>query len=200
MPLRNSITAMRSQPCQATSVLWHRLAVFASLAAIHRTRSPNTNTPSPSFPDPSFVAALGDLDKYVGRNEDAEKNYKLFEVISNLGIYSRQQALFYADHDIKLQQAHSIAAKEYLVRKDIYGADALAWTALKAGKLNEAQAAIQQALRLGTQDAKLFYHAGEIAKAASTELAALDYFKRASALNPEFDPLQAARMRKTYSN
>ena len=152
------------------------------------------------IPDPSFVAALGDLYKYVGRNEDAEKNYKLFEVISNLGIYSRQQALFYADHDIKLQQAHSIAAKEYLVRKDIYGADALAWTALKAGKLNEAQAAIQQALRLGTQDAKLFYHAGEIAKAASSELAALDYFKRASALNPEFDPLQAARMRKTYSN
>jgi hypothetical protein len=46
--------------------------------------------------------------------------------------------------------------KEYEARRDIYGADALAWTALKAGKISEAQSAIKDALRLGTQDAKGF--------------------------------------------
>ena len=41
--------------------------------------------------------------------------------------------------------------------------DCLAWTALKAGRFTEAQVAIEEALRLGTRDAKLFYHAGQIA-------------------------------------
>jgi len=150
------------------------------------------------IPDPSFVAALGDLYKRAGRDRDADKQYKLFEAIAKLSVYSRQQALFYADHDVRLQEAYSIAAKEYAVRKDIYGADALAWTALKAGRLNEARTSIQDALRLGTPDARLLYHAGEIAKAAGDNLSAIDYFKRASALNQEFDVLLATLMRKSY--
>src|SRR6266568_3294023 len=148
------------------------------------------------IPDPAFVAALGDLYKRVGRDGDAEKQYRLVEAIGKITVYSRQQALFYADHDVKPQEAYSIAAKEYSIRKDIYGADAVAWTALKAGRLNDAQVAIEEALRLGTQDAKLFYHAGEIARAAGDHASALNYFKRVSALNPEFDPLQATIMKK----
>ena len=77
------------------------------------------------------------------------------------------------------------------MRRDIYGADALAWTALKAGKVEEARAAIKEALRLGTKDARLFYHAGMIARAAGDAAAARDYLERALALNPQFDPLQA---------
>ena len=99
-------------------------------------------------------------------------------------------ALFYADHDLKAEEAYNLASKEYEARRDIYGADALAWTALKAGKLAEAQAAIKEALRLGTQDARLLYHAGVIARAAGDRAAAGDYLRRALALNPQFDPLQ----------
>jgi tetratricopeptide (TPR) repeat protein len=149
------------------------------------------------IPDPSFVAALGDLYRRAGRDKDAEKEYKLVEAISRIGVYSRLQALFDADHDIHLQEAYSSAVKEYTVRKDIYGADAVAWTAFKTGRLTEAQAAIGEALRLGSQDAKLFYHAGEIARAAGDNDTALGYFKRASALNPEFDPLQAPMMKNS---
>src|SRR5262249_31420712 len=144
------------------------------------------------IPDPLFVAALGDLYKRVGRNQEAEKQYQLVEAISKLNVYSRQQALFYADHNLKPEEAFSIAMKEYVVRKDIYGADALAWTSLKAGRLREAQTAMDKALRLGTQDARLFYHAGKIAQAIHDSASALNYFKRVSDLNPEFDPLQAA--------
>src|SRR5207249_7432995 len=118
------------------------------------------------IPDPSFVATLGDLYKRAGRNQDAEKQYKLFGAIAKLSVYGRQQALFYADHDIRPKDAYSIALKEYAVRKDIYGSDALAWTAFKAGKLKEAKVSIQEALRLGTPDARLLYHAAEIAKAS----------------------------------
>jgi Tfp pilus assembly protein PilF len=86
--------------------------------------------------------------------------------------------------------------REYEARQDIYGADAVAWTALKAGKIVEAQAASKEALKLGTRDAKLFYHAGMIARAAGQKDAARDYLKRALTLNPQFDPLQAMIARK----
>jgi len=182
---------------------------FRALASLGRVRAARGDVPDAIaqyehavniIPDPAFVAALGDLYKRVGRNDDAEREYKLVEAIGKLSVYGRQQALFYADHDVKPQKAYSIAVKEYSVRKDIYGADAVAWTALKAGRLNEAQVAIEAALRLGTQDAKLFYHAGEIARAAGDDASALNSFKRVSAINPEFDPLQATILQKRYAD
>lgn len=74
--------------------------------------------------------------------------------------------------------------------------DALAWTALKAGKQDQAQSAIKEALRLGTRDAKLFYHAGMIALAREDKAAVRDYLNRALAINPQFDPLQVINARK----
>ncbi len=153
------------------------------------------------LPDPSFVAALGDLYKLAGSEKEAEIQYRLVEQIARLNklngeLYNRQLALFYADHDMKAEEAYRQAVEEYEARRDIYGADAVAWTALKAGKLAEAQTAIKEALRLGTRDAKLFYHAGMIARAAGDELAARDYLHRALTLNPQFDPLQALIARK----
>jgi Tfp pilus assembly protein PilF len=52
------------------------------------------------------------------------------------------------------------------------------------------------ALRLGTRDAQLYYHAGMIAQAAGEKAAARDYLQRALQLNPQFDPLQAAMARQ----
>jgi tetratricopeptide (TPR) repeat protein len=149
------------------------------------------------LPDPVYVAALGDLYKLAGRDKEAATEYALVEQIARLNqlngtLYNRQLALFYADHDLKVEEAYASASKEYEVRRDIYGADALAWTALKAGKISEAQAAIKDALRLGTRDARLFYHAGMIAHAAGAKASAHDYLQRALKLNPQFDPLQAA--------
>ena len=149
------------------------------------------------LPDPQFVAALGDLYRLAGRDEDAKKQFELVEQIGRLSelngaLYNRQLALFYADHDVKTEEAYKLAAKEYEVRRDLYGADALAWTALKAGKFDEAQAAMKEALRLGTQDAKLFYHAGMIARASGDETTARGFIKRALELNPQFDPRQSA--------
>jgi tetratricopeptide (TPR) repeat protein len=177
---------------------------FRALASLARVRAARGDLPGAIeqyeravyiLPDPTFVAALGDLYKLRGRDKDAAAQYALVEAIARLSasgaLYNRQQALFYADHDIKPQEAYANAAKEYAVRQDIYGADAVAWTALKAGKLPEAQAATQKALRLGTRDARLFYHAGMIAQAAGDKASARDYLKRALTLCPQFDSLQA---------
>jgi len=148
------------------------------------------------MPDPLFVAALGDLYKLADRAKDATRQYALVEQIGRLNelngvLYNRQLALFYADHDLKLDEAYAKAAKEYAVRRDVYGADAVAWTAFKAGKLTEAQTAMNEALRLGTKDARMLYHAGMIARAAGNRSGAHDYLARVLALNPQFDPLLA---------
>lgn len=154
-----------------------------------------------TIPDLSFVAALGDLYKLAGREREANAQYALAERIGRLNelngtLYNRNLALFYADHNLKADEAYTNAAREYQVRRDIYGADALAWTALKAGRVTEAQSAIREALRLGTNDAKLFYHAGMIALVAGDRSAARDYLMRALKLNEHFDPLQATIAKK----
>lgn len=153
------------------------------------------------IPDPSFVAALGDLYKLAGREKDVAAQYALVEKIGRLNelngaLYNRQLAQFYADHDLKADTAYAHASREYALRRDIYGADVLAWAALKAGHVDEAQTAIKEALRLGTKDARLFYHAGMIAQTAGDQSSAREYLKRALTLNPQFDPLQAAMARK----
>jgi pentatricopeptide repeat protein len=187
---------------------------FRALASLGRVRAASGDltgaieqyeTTVRILPDPNFVAALGDLYKLAGREDDARKQYELVEQIGNLSalngtIYNRQLALFYADHDLKAEEAYRLAAKEYEVRRDIYGADALAWTALKAGKIVEAQTAIKDALRLGTKDAKILYHAALIAEAAGDKNTARNYFKQAAALNPQFDPLQAEVLRKSLKS
>lgn len=157
------------------------------------------------FPDLTFVAALGDLYKIAGRETDADRQYELVEKIGRLSelngtLYNRGLALFYADHNLKAEEALAMAAKEYEARRDIYGADAVAWTALKAGKISEAQTAIKEAMRLGTKDARLFYHAGMIAQAAGDTAAARQYLQRTLALNSKFSLLQAETCRKTLES
>lgn len=154
------------------------------------------------LPDPSFVATLGDLYSISGRDRDAATQYDLVEQIGRLSklngvLYNRQLALFRADHDTMGDEAFTSAQREYETRRDIYGADAVAWTALKARRLPEAQSAIADALRLGTRDARLWYHAGMIARAAGDTASARSYLKRALELSPCFDPLQSRVARAT---
>lgn len=152
------------------------------------------------LPEPTFVAALGDLYKLAGREKDATTQYELVEKMGRAGgdhhLYDRAFVLFYADHDRSVAEAYTNAAYEFTKRRDVYGADALAWAALKAGKIKEAQTAIADALRMGTRDAKLFYHAGMIARAAGEKEGGRAYLKQALTLNPQFDPLQATVARK----
>lgn len=164
-------------------------AIEAYQRAIHR------------YPDPTFVAALGDLYRLNGREEQAASEYELVENIAHLSAlngvrFNRQIALFYADHDLNAAIALQNAEREYVVRKDIYGADALAWTALKAGNLVKAHSAIEAALQLSTQDPKILYHAGLIAAASRNREKARNYLRHALDLNPGFDPLQAKLARE----
>lgn len=183
---------------------------FRALAGLGRARAAQGDLPGAIaqfervtriLPDPAFVATLGDLYKTAGREKDAAAQYALVEGIGRLSklngvLYNRQLARFYADHDLKPEEAFSMAKAEYEVRKDVYGADTLAWAALKAGKLPEAKAAMRDALRLGTADASFFYHAGMIALAAGEKESGREFLQKALKASPHFDVLQDVKARQ----
>ena len=148
------------------------------------------------LPDPTFVAELGDVYRLSGDTVSAQKQYDLVRFIGHLTkingvMYNRQLVMFDADHDTNVEQAYRSARREYRSRRDILGADAVAWSALKAGHIAEARSAAADALRFGTRDPRLLYHAGMIARASNDSAAARRYLEAALDLCPQFDPLQA---------
>jgi tetratricopeptide (TPR) repeat protein len=153
------------------------------------------------IPMPEYIAALGDVYGKIGRADEARKQYELVEYIGKLGnvgdgrdrplLYNRELAYFYADHDIKLTEALDLAKRELDYRKDIYAYDLLAWNLYKNGKLAEARDAIDEALKLGTKDAKLFYHAGMIHYRLGDQDKAKAFLNRALSTNPHFHILFA---------
>jgi tetratricopeptide (TPR) repeat protein len=147
-------------------------------------------------PQPDLLAALGDLYTLTGQPDKAKLQYDTIEFIGQLAeinqvVYNRQLALFYANHDWNLAKALELAQKEIGVRKDIYGYDALAWALYKNGRHAEAAEAMEQALKLGAQDAMLYYHAGMIYEALGDHEQAQTMLKKALAINPHFDLLQS---------
>jgi tetratricopeptide (TPR) repeat protein len=153
-------------------------------------------------PLPETAIALGDIYTKLGRTEEAKKQYDLLEFIERAsatggGTYSRQLALFYADHDVKLDDALEIARRERAARSDIYTCDALAWCLYKKGEFTEAKTAIDEAMRLGTRDARINYHAGMIEQALGNKSDAVKYLQLALEINPLFDILQADAARQT---
>lgn len=148
------------------------------------------------------VVALGDLYKKTGNAEKADEQYKLVEVIEQkLGMNNDQRplALFWADHDIKLDEALEIAAREHAGRKDIYTADIYAWSLYKKGRFDEAKRAITEAMRLKNKDARIFYHAGMIEKALGNKKKAARLLQTALKTNPSFDLLQSEKAASALS-
>lgn len=154
------------------------------------------------LPMPDFAAALGDIYIKIGKPELAKRQYELVEYIGRLNslnqaLYNRELAYFYADHDIKLAESLELAKRELDYRKDIYAYDLLAWSLYKNGKVEQARDAIEKALKLGTQDAKLFFHAGMIHHRLGERERAKEYLTKAIATNPHFHILYAEIAQET---
>jgi tetratricopeptide (TPR) repeat protein len=152
-------------------------------------------------PMPMYVAELGDMYTRAGNSAEAKKQYQLVEYIGLLGhinqvLHNRDLALFYADHDIKLDEALTLAHKEFEVRHDIYTWDALAWALYKNGKYQEAGDAMDHALRPGVRDAVLFFHAGMISSRLGQPGQEKERLRTALSINSQFHVIYADVARK----
>ncbi|CAN5721611.1 hypothetical protein BH24ACT2_BH24ACT2_13340 [soil metagenome] len=134
------------------------------------------------FPAPEAVILLADLQARQGLGS-AEETYALVGAIAALQeeagqIVDLEMAVFEADRGEDPARALELATRVHAARPDnVYAADALAWARLRAGDAAGAVEPMESALRLGTSDPLVRYHAAEVFLAmgdtdrARTELA-----------------------------
>ena len=153
------------------------------------------------LPMPEYAAALGEIYERVGNPELARQQYALVEYVGRLNalskaLYNRELAYFYADHDMKPKESLELARRELDYRRDIYAYDVLAWNLYRNGELKAAREAIHKALKLGTRDAKLFFHAGMIHYGLGELDEARKFLSRALVTNPHFHILFAEQAQR----
>lgn len=152
------------------------------------------------LPLPEYVIAAGELELAAGDEPAAQQHFALVAAIDQLyqangSVTDLEMALFLADHG-DAQEAVRRARTAYAQRPSIKGAEVLAWALSQAGQHSEAQTLIVQAMRLGTKDASLWYHAGMIAQRNGDIAQAKTLLQAALDLNPYFSPLYAERARQ----
>jgi tetratricopeptide (TPR) repeat protein len=95
----------------------------------------------------------------------------------------RTLALYLATRHEAPETALRLARAEFDSRSDVFTHDALAWSLAAAGNIPEALSEMQRALAEGTQDARLFFHAGIIASQAGQSADAGRWLRKASDLS-----------------
>jgi tetratricopeptide (TPR) repeat protein len=140
---------------------------------------------------PELAAQIGDVYAALGKHDESERYYALAEAgWRSDAPEPRNLARFLADRG-RAPEAVVIGEQAVRDRHDIFTEDALAWAYFRAGRVTEASRTSVLALRTGTRDRALLYHAAAIRHAAGDEEGALALVNRALDGNPRFDLLCA---------
>lgn len=89
-----------------------------------------------------------------------------------------------------------LAEAELETRRDIFTYDAVAWSLAAAGRWPAADTNMQRALAEGTQDARLFLHAGIIEAKTDRPALAEKHLRQAAAISQMLLPSEQARLRE----
>lgn len=131
---------------------------------------------------------LAEALELAGRTNDAKNAFADFEQKSlaesvRADNSNRELIFYYADHAHQPAKALEIASAEFARRHDVFTLDAYAWALHVNNRNDEARRPIEQALAAGIRDAKMLWHAGEIALAEGDRNAARKYLKESVTLN-----------------
>jgi tetratricopeptide (TPR) repeat protein len=145
--------------------------------------------------DLATLALIGDAYAALGDPMQAERWYDAVEraAAGNPEPFNRQWMQFRLDHGRALGPTLELLRAEIAIRRDVYGWDQLAWALHRTGDHAAARVAMAQALRMGTRDAVLFFHAGSIERALGNDAAAKRWLRAALETNPRFHPVFPAQ-------
>jgi tetratricopeptide (TPR) repeat protein len=155
-------------------------------------------------PLPEYVIALGDTQAAAGHPDLAKRSYDLaraeIQLFKAAGvIVDVDLALLEADYgDPTLAFADAMAG--YRATPTVRAADALAWALHRLGRDGEAIGHSVEALRLGSIDPILRYHAGAIAAALGDVKTARRDLQFALATDPGFSATGAAEARRILAS
>ena len=94
----------------------------------------------------------------------------------------RDPATFYMEQPGQAADALDLARRDLAVRRDIEGLDTLAWALYKNGRIDEAAAASDESMKLGTHEPAFYYHAAMIAARLGQRDKARGFLERGFAL------------------
>jgi len=133
-------------------------------------------------PLPEYQWALADALRAGGRESEAaavESELRKQGALRDPRVFS----LYLATRGEPVETAVRLAEQQLEERGNVFTHDALAWALARAGRLDEAQGHMRQALSEGTEDARFFFHAGIIAVKSGQAGKARQWLKKAAALS-----------------
>jgi tetratricopeptide (TPR) repeat protein len=149
-------------------------------------------------PLPEYQWALADALRLQRRTDDAvELERRLIR--DGEGDDPRTLALFLSTRGVEAGKAIELARRELNSRGDIFSLDALAWALYAGGQVEEASALMNQALREGTEDARLFLHAAVIAAADGRPADAASWARKARSLRFTLLPSELGVLQRGFS-
>ncbi len=151
------------------------------------------------LPTAEYLTELGELELARGRPAAAEEQFAVVDATVQLlasgGVDTDlETALFEADHG-DAATALADAKSEWAKRRSIHVADAFAWALHRSGRDAQALRLARQATGLGTREARLWLHRGQIEAALGLTAAARTSLERGLATDPGVSPWQRARAR-----
>jgi tetratricopeptide (TPR) repeat protein len=146
---------------------------------------------------PHLAAHAGDMHARLGHQAEAAKMYALAE--NGWRFDTPEPAAlvgFLATRDRATADAVGLAERASASRRDVPTMDALAWVYFKAGRIDDALKASKEALRVGTRERSILYHAAAIHRAAGDTAKARMLIGQAVDGHPEFDPIEGPAARE----
>ena len=152
-------------------------------------------------PGPDLAQMIGEISEALGEHETAAPYFRMAEQIeratwANGPRQPQVLARLLIDQNRNLGEALTLAEEAARSRRDIFTMDVLASAYLKAGRLMEARTASDDALRTGTKDARILWHAAEIHAASGDRARARQLLDRI----PTIDGIADLRVRAGVQN
>jgi tetratricopeptide (TPR) repeat protein len=153
------------------------------------------------YPLPQALGYVVDAQRALGDANGARRTDALIRAEQRLfnaqGINDRLLAMYYAEHREHLSDALTEARSDIAKRGDeIYADDTMAWVLAAMQRWSEARGYAERAVRRGTADPEILYHAGVIAWHTGHGAQARRRLRAALALDAQFHPFYADDARR----